>query len=137
MSSTARSTAALSATSASTKKASGQPEKIASYSNIGALVDVLSVGGDLSANYPGGTSFTPGVLSSVPGNNFESFQGTSMAAPHVTGIWGAIRSSKGCKNKSVGEIEKALEKKGKKIADVNFTRPRTNVPATLNYLGCG
>lgn len=131
---------------ASSKKASGQPERIAYYSNIGKVVDVLAPGGQTGGQlpngnnfgpYPTGTPFTPGILSSVPGNKFASFQGTSMAAPHVAGVFAAIKSAKGCGGKSVSQIETALKKKGKKIQDINYKKPRVQVKASLDNLGCG
>ncbi len=50
----------------------------ASYSNYGPWVDVCAPGGEASL---GNT-----ILSTVPGNNYDGYQGTSMAAPHVTGV---------------------------------------------------
>lgn len=56
---------------------------IAPYSNFGAEVDVAAPGGNTSQNV---ASFpqSGGILSTVPGD-VAFFQGTSMAAPHVTG----------------------------------------------------
>lgn len=50
----------------------------ASYSNYGPWVDVCAPGGESNL---GNT-----ILSTVPGNGYEGYQGTSMAAPHVTGV---------------------------------------------------
>jgi subtilisin len=62
----------------------------ASFSNFNAQVDISGPGVD--------------VLSTVPGNGYESFQGTSMASPHVAGaaakIWAARPQ---CTNKQVRE----------------------------------
>ncbi|MEW5251390.1 S8 family peptidase [Microbulbifer discodermiae] len=56
------------------------------YSNFGSVVDVAAPGGDISIR-------TNGVLSTLnsgnrgPGSdNYEFYQGTSMAAPHVAGV---------------------------------------------------
>lgn len=49
------------------------------YSNYGDWVDIAAPGG--SVKYPSGT-----VLSTVPGNGYEGYQGTSMACPHVSGV---------------------------------------------------
>ncbi|MGN1221025.1 MAG: S8 family serine peptidase, partial [Candidatus Cryptobacteroides sp.] len=57
----------------------------ASYSNYGDWVDIAAPGGMTS--YSGG-----GVLSTVPGNKYSSFQGTSMACPHVSGVAALIVS---------------------------------------------
>ena len=51
----------------------------ASYSNYGDWVDIAAPGG--SVQYASGE-----ILSTVPGNKYTSYQGTSMACPHVAGI---------------------------------------------------
>lgn len=123
---------------ASTKRATGQPERIASYSNIGAGTDILAPGGDQSFNYPSGQPFDPGILSSIAAgsNQFAAFQGTSMAAPHIAGAFAAIRSVSGCAGKSVTDIEKAMQKKGLAIPDTNHTKRRVDVKKSLDQLGC-
>ncbi|MDG0964229.1 MAG: S8 family serine peptidase, partial [Opitutales bacterium] len=52
--------------------------------------------------------FAPGVkiLSSVPGNKYASFQGTSMAAPHVSGAYALILSAN--PTWSVSQVKSAL-----------------------------
>ena len=52
--------------------------KLAYYSNFGDWVDIIAPGGDTSKNQ--------GILSTVPDNGYERFQGTSMACPHVSGV---------------------------------------------------
>jgi len=65
-------------------------DTIASFSNTGTSVDVSAPGVD--------------IISSVPGDRFESHSGTSMAAPYVSGIAAMlkldepIRSSRGIEN---------------------------------------
>jgi len=55
------------------------PDMVASYSNYGKInVDVFAPGSD--------------IYSSVPYNNYEFFDGTSMASPAVAGIAALIRS---------------------------------------------
>ena len=49
------------------------------YSNYGDWVDLAAPGG--SVHYSNGQ-----VYSTVPGNKYSSFQGTSMACPHVSGV---------------------------------------------------
>ena len=52
--------------------------------------------------------FAPGVkiLSSVPGNKYASFQGTSMAAPHVSGAYALVLSAN--PTWSVSQVKSAL-----------------------------
>lgn len=60
-----------------------------SYSNHGPWVDVTAPGGLLTY------STYEGVLSTLPGNKYGYLEGTSMAAPHVTGIAALILSKHG------------------------------------------
>jgi subtilisin family serine protease len=56
------------------------------YSNFGISVDIAAVGGDVS---PAGDG---GMLSTVPGNDYAHYQGTSMASPLVAGLLGLMKS---------------------------------------------
>lgn len=60
-----------------------------SYSNRGPWVDVTAPGGLLTY------STYEGVLSTLPGNKYGYLEGTSMAAPHVTGIAALVLSKYG------------------------------------------
>jgi subtilisin family serine protease len=55
-----------------------------SYSNYGTTIDVSAPGGEAATGYP--------IWSTLPSNNYggASWQGTSMAAPHVTGVAGLV-----------------------------------------------
>lgn len=64
-----------------------QDYKRAYYSNYGAWVDVAAPGGD----YNKGAL----ILSTVPGNQYGSMQGTSMACPHVSGVAALVVSYAG------------------------------------------
>jgi thermitase len=54
----------------------------ASYSNWGSTIDVSAPGGEISTGF--------GIISTMPNNNYGYMEGTSMAAPHVTGVAGMI-----------------------------------------------
>lgn len=58
--------------------------KRTSYSNYGSWVDICAPGGDSQDGHL--------VLSTVPGNEYGSMQGTSMACPHVSGVAALIVS---------------------------------------------
>jgi hypothetical protein len=61
-------------------------DKKAWYSNYASWVDIAAPGGE--------TNPVParGVLSTVPGNTYSFYQGTSMACPHVSGVAGLVVS---------------------------------------------
>lgn len=61
----------------------------AGYSNYGPHVDISAPGGETSVNS------ARGVLSTVLGDQYAYFQGTSMACPHVSGVAALIVSQFG------------------------------------------
>ncbi|MDR0692302.1 MAG: S8 family serine peptidase, partial [Prevotellaceae bacterium] len=56
------------------------------YSNYGDWVDISAPGGDVQEKTAGG------VYSTLPGNRYDYFQGTSMACPHVSGVAALVLS---------------------------------------------
>ncbi|MEM9773132.1 MAG: S8 family serine peptidase [Chloroflexota bacterium] len=76
-------------------------ESIASYSNIHPMVDLLAPGSKVS--------------SAVPGPTYESFSGTSMAAPHVAGAWAVLKQLH--PNESVDQILARFSNTGRPIKD--------------------
>jgi len=80
--------------------------------------------------------FAPGdpIQSSVPGGGYASFQGTSMAAPHVAGAWAALKQA--APNASVDTILAALQQSGKPITDFRngVVKPRIQLLGALARL---
>ena len=65
--------------------ATTRTDGLASYSNFGRRTVHLGAPG-------GGTTVGSGVLSTVPGNNYEEKSGTSMATPHVVGVAALLKA---------------------------------------------
>jgi subtilisin family serine protease len=131
--------------------ASSKSDTIAYYSNINAQVALFAPGGAYN-----GTAASL-ILSSVPagfagcasdgiafagpnpatGGSYCYLQGTSMATPHVTGAFAAIRSA--LPNATVSQILAALQSTGIPITDTRsggtVTKPRIRVDLALRALG--
>ena len=82
------------------------------------------------------TLLAPGrfINSSVPGEIFQNFSGTSMAAPHVAGAWAVLRSK--APSATVYQVLQALTSTGLPVTDSRngITKPRITVDAALNAL---
>src|SRR5690625_7865066 len=73
------------------------------------------------------------ISSSVPGGGYETFGGTSMAAPHVAGAWALMKQAS--PSASVDEVLAAFEQTGVPITDNRpggtVTKPRIQVDSAL------
>jgi serine protease len=84
------------------------------YSNFGAGIDIAAPGGLINGNDPAG-GILQNTLNPQTGESvFESFQGTSMAAPHVAGVAALIKAA-GVKNPD--EVEDVLKQSVIAIGD--------------------
>ncbi|MBF0488096.1 MAG: S8 family serine peptidase [Nitrospirae bacterium] len=110
----------------------------------GCISTAVSVGAtdssDLVASYSNSASFlnllAPGsaIISSVPNGGYASWNGTSMAAPHVAGAWAVLRQAK--PTATVPDILSALTSTGVSVKDTRngISKPRIQVDAALNTL---
>lgn len=101
--------------SAITVGSTTKSDTLSSFSNSSSVVDLLAPGSSIeSARNGGGT---------------VSFNGTSMATPHVAGAW-ALHKSR-FPNDAVSTVETKMETEGKGVTGKGITKPRID----LGYLG--
>jgi subtilisin family serine protease len=101
--------------------ATNDSDQVALFSNSGALVDYFAPGVAVNSSVPVGTG--PG------GTDFDVFDGTSMATPHVAGAWSIARQV--APTATVTQVEAALDGTGKPVTDTfaspQITRDRIRV----------
>lgn len=79
------------------------------YSQYGAGLDICAPGGELYSN----TTNHMGILSSYPTSAYAYLQGTSMAAPQVTGAAGVVASVTGLRGAALrARLEGTVDDKG-------------------------
>jgi hypothetical protein len=107
---------------------STKADVISSFSNMSGVVDLMAPGSSILSSIP------------VPGStaSYASWNGTSMAAPHVAGAFAAIKTA--CPSATVSQIETALKNTGIAIADTRsggtVSKPRIRVDLAITQLGC-
>ena len=96
-------------------------DSVSSFSNSASFVSLLAPGSS--------------ILSSLPGGEFGSLSGTSMATPHVAGAWAILKQSS--PTATVSELLDALQRTGLPITDPRngVTMSRIRALQALNSLG--
>jgi subtilisin family serine protease len=95
--------------------ATSKQDQLAEFSNCGPQVDLHAPG--------------VGINSSIPGGGFASFNGTSMATPHVAGAFAALKSAHPAA--TIDQIERALKDTGVDVGG----RPRIRLLEASKALG--
>src|SRR5262249_43999595 len=94
--------------------------EISDFSNISPLLSLLAPGSS--------------ILSSVPGGSFDIYDGTSMAAPHVSGAWAILRQA--MPSATLDQLLTLFQQTGVPITDTRYgaglTKPRIAVAAALD-----
>ena len=100
--------------------ATTKSDTVASYSNSASILSLLAPGSS--------------IYSSTPGNNYASWNGTSMATPHVAGAWAVMKSKKPAA--TVDEVLNALQSTGVSVTDSRngITKPRIKVDSALSLM---
>jgi subtilisin len=97
-------------------------DTVSSFSNSGDLVDLLAPGAYIN--------------SSVPEEGFSSWQGTSMATPHIAGAWAVMREKfpSTADGGSVSTILNCLDTAGVSVTDSRngLIKPRLDLDSALN-----
>jgi subtilisin family serine protease len=84
-------------------------DEVSMFSNVAPFLSLLAPGED--------------IISSVPGDGYDVFSGTSMATPHVAGAWAVIRQA--VPSATVDQILGALRTTGLPVTDTRFWGPGT------------
>ena len=93
------------------------------YTNYGFGLDITAPGGELYSN----TTSEGGIYSSVRGDGYAYFQGTSMAAPQVTGTAAIVASMTGLRGGALrARLEGSTDDLGAVGYDTQFGHGRLN-----------
>jgi len=97
-----------------------EADEVSYFSNSAAMLDLLAPGSS--------------ITSSVPGGGYSTWNGTSMATPHVAGAYAVLRSK--TQSATAAELLDALKATGLAITDSRngIIKPRIRVNAVLDAL---
>jgi len=84
-------------------------DEVAWFSNVAPFLSLLAPG--------------DGIISSIPGGDYEMLSGTSMAAPHVAGAWAVMRQA--VPTAAVSDILAAFQNTGVPVTDTRDWGPGT------------
>jgi uncharacterized repeat protein (TIGR02543 family) len=102
--------------------ATDSSDAVASYSNSASFLSLLAPGSN--------------ITSSIPGNTYAAWNGTSMATPHVAGAWALVKSKD--TSATVDDILAAFSFTGAIVTDTkcaSVAKKRINVSDAYNVLG--
>lgn len=111
------------------------PSCISSVVTVGSTTKSDGVSGFSNSTYYADI-LAPGssIYSTIPQNSFATFQGTSMAAPHVSGAWALLREK--FPDETTAQLLNRLQRTGMSVTDtrdgVNRTLARIQVDAALH-----
>ncbi len=98
-------------------------DSLASYSNHANMVDLLAPGSSINSS----------TANSM--NSYASWNGTSMATPHVAGAFALMKQKNN--SWSVTEIENLLESTGINVSRAGITKPRIDIFAAAGITAPG
>jgi serine protease len=103
------------------------------YTNTGSGLDLTAPGGEMYSN----TTDESGIYSSVPGG-YAYYQGTSMAAPVVTGIAAIVASQTGLRGSALrARLEGTTDELGATGYDTSFGHGRVNAYRAVTTMNPG
>ena len=109
----------------------GAPGCISTAVTIGATNDTVDQRAGFSNSGPQLDLYAPGVNinSSVPGGGYASWNGTSMATPHVAGAWAVLKQR--FPAYTVDQIENAFDGSGVTVTQGSISRQRIDITEAL------